>query len=995
METGPALVLQRLVESTADGILAFDTDCRYTVWNPGMERIAGVRAADVLGKIAFDVFPFLVTTGEDSFFREALAGRSVVATDREFVIPQSGRRGFFEGRYSPLHDASGRVIGGFAVIRDVTELRRDEEERLTLARADAARAEAEAAVRRFAFLAEASEALSSSLDLAATLRELARIVLPTLGDMCIVDLAGEGSLRRVAAEHVREDKRALLDELCLRCPETLDSPRPAARVLRSGVPELLEEVSADVVAAHTEGPEHAALIRAIGVRSHIAVPLVARGLTLGAISVAITESTRRYGQEDMRLALELARRAALAVDNARLHGALTLSERRFRAVADQSPLAMQMVEPSGRLVRVNQAWEKLWGVTLAEIPDYNLLADPQLEALGVTPVMRRAFAGESVEIPPTRYDPNATLRDRSRHDDPLRWVRTFAYPIKDDAGAVREVVLVQEDVTGHVRATEQLQALADAGRTLGGSLDAGLSLDELTRVVVPRLADLCAVALAGADGAHERVAVFHADADVVARTRQLFDRFPHGPFRRLADGETEWAWIVTSGMLELVARSPEHLALLRGMGFSSWVAVPLVARGVPLGVLLLAQLESGRRCSRDDVALAHDLAMRAAAAVDNERLYTQLRDEDRRKDEFLATLAHELRNPLAPIRSGLEVLRITPAGAQATEAREVMDRQVAHMVRLVDDLLDVSRVTQGKIELHSEAVDASVIVSAALEVGRPVLEARGLALDVRVPETPVVLRGDPTRLVQIVSNLLVNAAKFTPTGGHVTLEVERDGDGVVLRVRDDGIGIPKGMLAAVFEMFVQVKRPTTDGHGGLGVGLTLVRRLVELHGGRVWAESEGPGRGSTFVVRLPAGVALPGTTESRPLPPRAVRRARTILLVDDHVDGAAMLAAVLELDGHVVHRVTTAAAALEVIGDLQPDAALLDIGLPGMDGYELARRIRARSDVAGVLLVAVTGWGQAADRRRSREAGFDHHMTKPVEPEALARLLAAIARPPA
>lgn len=282
------MVLQRLVESTADGILAFDTECRYTLWNPEMERIAGVRAAEVIGKSAFDVFPFLVTTGEDRFFREALAGKTVVATDREFVVPQSGRHGFFEGRYAPLVDPGGHVIGGFAVIRDVTELRRHEQERLALARVDAGRAEAEAAARRFAFLAQASEALSSSLDLTATLRELARIVLPTLGDLYIVDLVVDGALQRVAAEHVRPEKRPLLEELRLRFPPTFDAPHPAARVLRSGVHELLADVSEEIIVGHTGGADHAALIRAIGVRSHLAVPLVARGLTLGAISVAIT-----------------------------------------------------------------------------------------------------------------------------------------------------------------------------------------------------------------------------------------------------------------------------------------------------------------------------------------------------------------------------------------------------------------------------------------------------------------------------------------------------------------------------------------------------------------------------------------------------------------------------------------------------------------------------------------------------------------------------------
>jgi CheY-like chemotaxis protein len=312
------------------------------------------------------------------------------------------------------------------------------------------------------------------------------------------------------------------------------------------------------------------------------------------------------------------------------------------------------------------------------------------------------------------------------------------------------------------------------------------------------------------------------------------------------------------------------------------------------------------------------------------------------------------------------------------------------MRRLIDDLLDVSRVSRGKIELRRSPLDVAQVVQQAIEVSAPMLEAGGLTLIQKFEPSPgLIVDGDGTRLALVLGNLLNNAAKFTPRGGSVTLAVRRDAADVELRVTDTGIGIPPDMLGRVFDMFVQVGRE----HGGLGIGLTMVRRLVELHGGRVWAESEGEGKGSTFVVRLPL-VTPAVATETKtptPTPPIASRR---ILVVDDNVDAAKMLAVLLELDHHVVRRAASAAEALEVLRTFKAEIALLDIGLPGMSGLDLARAIRADASLAGILLVAVTGWGQEDDLRRSREAGFDRHLTKPTEAEELAEVIASYGRPP-
>jgi PAS domain S-box-containing protein len=784
---------------------------------------------------------------------------------------------------------------------------------------------------------------------------------------------------------------------------------------------LLPEVTPDVVASHTRDQEHARLIRRLGMRSHLAVPLVARGNTVGVIGIGITESDRRYTEADVAFAMDLARRVALAVDNARLYraaqrelmerrrveDALRLSEERFRAMFEQSPLSTQIFAPDGLTQRVNAAWEALWGVPRDRITDYNVRQDPQLLARGIAGHIERAFAGHAVEIPAIRYDPEETIPDRSAHRDPVRWVRAFAYPVKDDGGALREVVLMHEDVTVRVHAQEQLRAseeatrlLADVAQILGASLNAEVTLRNLAQVLVPRLADFCAVDLIGVADTLERVSVCHRDPGKGALVAEVFRRFPprrssrHGVWRVIQSGEPEWAEAITDAMLESVAHDPEHLRLLRELGLRSFVCVPLVARGAAIGALSLVYAESQRRYRESDLALARDLARRAAAAVDNARLYQRLREEDRRKDEFLATLAHELRNPLAPLRSGLDALRMSPSAAQAERTRQIMARQLSHMVRLVDDLLDVSRVTRAQIELRHEQLDLTSVVGMALEVSGPAVEAARLQLTVRLPDTPITLYGDRTRLAQVLSNLLNNAAKYTPAGGRIEVGARREGAEVVIEVSDTGIGIPQEMLAEVFEMFTQVASAQTHRQGGLGIGLTLVRRLVELHGGRVWAESAGLGQGSTFVVHLPANADEAAAQRPSEPSPRHKAPARRVLVVDDNVDAAEMLSMLLELDGHQVRSATNALAALELVREFTPEVAFLDIGLPDMNGLELARTLRTRPELAGALLVAVTGWGQEEDRRQSRDAGFDHHLTKPVDVRDVRALLQAYAERP-
>jgi PAS domain S-box-containing protein len=375
------------------------------------------------------------------------------------------------------------------------------------------------------------------------------------------------------------------------------------------------------------------------------------------------------------------------------------------------------------------------------------------------------------------------------------------------------------------------------------------------------------------------------------------------------------------------------------------------------------------------------------------QLAEQLAQADRRKDEFLAMLAHELRNPLAPIRTALQIVKMSAATtSQAEPAWQMMERQVQQLIRLVDDLLDVSRITHGQIHLRPEHVELAAVVAAGLETSRPLIEARRHELTVALPPEPLWLQADLTRLAQVCSNLLNNAAKYTEEGGHIWLTAQRLGNEVVLRVRDTGIGMTPEMLTQAFDLFAQADRSLDRSQGGLGIGLTLVRSLVRLHGGSVQAFSDGPGKGSEFVVRLPV---LEGVQPAGPAPEGAngAGPCRRILVVDDNADAANTLAQFLGMTGHEVRTAYSGPVALEVARAFRPEVVLLDIGMPGMDGYEVARRLRREPGLERVLLLALTGYGHDEDRRLSRAARIDHHLVKPVEPEALKALLAAPASP--
>jgi signal transduction histidine kinase/DNA-binding response OmpR family regulator len=548
--------------------------------------------------------------------------------------------------------------------------------------------------------------------------------------------------------------------------------------------------------------------------------------------------------------------------------------------------------------------------------------------------------------------------------------------------------------------TRRFAFLAGASKVLNTSLeeDHQTRARGLLHLVVPLFSDFSALSIVNENGSALPIMMAYVDAangrqfHVQAADESLHPALTDAAQRVLESKELE--------RLESIAAEPAIRRRPSGategeatvgpdFALTSALVLPLVARGKLLGVLTLAVGASARTYSEADVALASDLAGRASIALDNARLHRSVKESDQRKNEFLAMLAHELRNPLAPIRNACHILGLDRSlNPQTSQARDIIERQVQHVVRLVDDLLDVSRITQNKIQLQIAPVDVSVAVVRAVEMSKPLIDSKRHQLMVTLSPQPLLVNADLLRLAQVLTNLLNNAAKYTPEGGRISISVAREGRQAVFRVRDSGIGIRADMLASVFDLFTQAERALDRSQGGLGIGLTLVKSLVDLHGGKVQAFSAGLNQGSEFVVHLPVLDRTPRTSapkdEAAKIEPSVSRR---VLVVDDHVDAAKSLATLVTAWGHDVRLAHTGPAALEVAAAFAPQLVLLDIGLPGMDGYEVAERIRRDLGMKDTLVAALTGYGQDEDRQRSQQVGIDVHLVKPIDLDILQKLL--------
>ena len=538
-------------------------------------------------------------------------------------------------------------------------------------------------------------------------------------------------------------------------------------------------------------------------------------------------------------------------------------------------------------------------------------------------------------------------------------------------------------------ATRRSEFLAFASRELGASLNIDESMERLLQMLVPGLADyaLLSVPLEGDEllmccGGHGSPPQLLPGLDVL----------PGALARAMREARNTELAIQPSGALP---ESVRHLQM-----------IPLRSGERTVAMLALGHAREPSAHAAADQATVDELVSRAAIALENARLYSNLKREmarskeaeeklkeaSRRKDEFLAMLSHELRNPLAPIRNAAEVMRrIAPADPGIAWAREVVERQVTHLAQLVDDLLDVSRITQGKIALKKEAVELGKVIQHSVDTARSFMETKRHHLTVNVSSTPIWVHGDFARLSQVIGNILNNAAKYTADGGRIELAASAERGEALISVRDNGIGIDGALLPHVFELFTQGERSLDRSQGGLGVGLTVVERLVDLHQGRVEVKSEGLGKGSLFRVILPCVSEVTHGDEETAIRPSGavVVEGRRVLVVDDNIDAAESIAVFLRLEGHEVRTVSDGPQAVAIAQVFAPHVAVIDIGLPGMNGYEVARRVRLKGAESPALLIALTGYGQKEDRARSEEAGFDHHFVKPADPRLIQSAIAA------
>ncbi len=949
--------LRLVLDHAAVYLARYGRDRRFRFVNRSYAERFGVRPEDIVGKPMADVIGQHAYELVRQYVDVVLSGRHV---EFELEVPYKvlGRR-FMHCAYEPERDASGKVEGWVAVINDITERKRAEQ-RLTV-----------------------QNGVTRSLAESATLNEAAPKILQAICDYLGWDVG--------ALWYVDQPYRVL------RCSEVWH---------RSSIPNLQFETSCrqstfqpgiglpgrvwasagavwipDVV--KDANFSRASAAAAEGLHGAFAFPIVLNDEVLGVIEFFSPEI--RQPEEDLlQVMTAIGSQIGQFIERRRAEAALRDSEQRFRLMAETVPSVIWTAAPDGTMTYANERWSEYCGLT----PEQSTRGWPEF-VLHPEDHQRCVAAWKAALQQGSNYEIEVRIR---RHDGAYRWFVTRAVPRRDASGSIVQWFGTATDIDDRKHAEQTTRFLADASAELAELMDYESTLQKLAALAVPHFADWCVVDIQDADGSVSQLAVSHVDPEKVQLGRELHLKYPSHPSETrgvrqvIRTGEAEWAAAIPDEMLVALTKSEDHLRLIRNLGLKSYICVPLKSRTHVLGTFTFVTAESGRVYNADDVRAAEDLAHRAVIAIENAKLLATLQESDRRKDEFLAMLAHELRNPLAPIRNAVQIFRAkgTPA-PELQWATEVIDRQVHQMTRLVDDLLDVSRITRGKIELRKELVELSTVVNIAIEASRPLIEKRGHQLMLTISPQPIRLHADPTRLAQVVLNLLNNAAKYTDQGGRVWVTADQEGNRVIVRVRDNGIGIPPEMRAHIFDLFAQVDCSVERSEGGLGIGLTLVQRLVEMHGGSVAVHSDGPGKGSEFVVSLPVATDIKcdgpqGTARGDQASALVPRR---MLVVDDNRDAADSLGMLLGMMGHEVHTAHDGLEAVEAAAALQPDVILLDIGLPKMNGYEVARRIREQEGDTEIVLIALTGWGQAEDRRRSKEAGFDHHLTKPVAFDAL------------
>jgi PAS domain S-box-containing protein len=828
--------LRHVLATVNDMVLVLDRELRYIYVNDRMVEASGIPREAIVGRRLREVFP---DAADSLLERELLRVLQENAT-RHFEFYHAAYDRWFDNRAYPTLD------GLILVTTEITERKKNES--------------------RQRLLGEAGRILGSSLDFEATLSDVCRSFVPSFADWCSLDLLSEGGLpRRIQVAHKDPAMVELARDFRRRYPPSADDQRGVMKVLRTGEPEVVPEITDEMLVRAARDEEHLRSMRSLGLRSLLIVPLAASGRTIGALTLVMTSSARRFNDADLGVAVEIASRAALAVENARLFAEATEAIR----VRDEALTLHRGIE------------EKL---TLLVEASGSLSASLDLSSVlgAVLALSRQLISADAYAV--WRYRPESG-----------RW-----------------------------------------GIELGSGLSEEYQQSTISVVKeTPSMPDNAIIA--------EDV----RECDYLGDRIQAYER----------------------------------------EGISSLMSIPLKVHGSVSGSLVF-YYRSLHRFDEIEVRVGTALSNLAGSAIGTAELYKGLRDNDRRKDEFLAMLAHELRNPLSAISNAVRLSRQSQVAEDALEwSKDVIERQTGKLARLIDDLLDVSRITRGKIQLKKELVDARRVLDSALDAVKPLMDERKHEVTVWTDPRTLPLEADPIRLEQIFINLMTNAAKYTEAGGRISVTAEKKEGTLVFAVRDNGIGIHPDSLPTMFELFAQGERSIARSDGGLGIGLTIVRKLVEMHGGSVSGQSEGQNKGSVFTVRLPAADEHSVGKAAAPVAPARRQRCSRILIVDDNADTLRGMAKLLKLLGHEVATAHDGPSGLEAARNFRPNVVLLDIGLPGMNGYEIAPLLRREEYGDKLRIIAISGYGQEEDRRRSREAGFDHHLVKPIDHDALLTLL--------
>jgi len=919
-----AAYLAAIVRFSDVAIYSEDVEGTITSWNPAAERLYGYQASEALGHSIYLIIPEERHAEEADVQRRIHAGEHVGHYDTVRVT-KGGERLDVSMVASPIRNAAGALVGVSKVARDITA-QKDIEAKLSLK--------------------------SALIDLSSD------AIFAWYPDDGIVEW-NTGSERLYGYSRTEAIGRVSHDLLRTVHPDSLDTTLSRLADRQEWTGELRHRTR--------DGRE-------VIVDSRLQV------IKIGDRSLVLETNrdvTERRRAEEIRA--------------------------RLAAIVESSDDAIIGMNLDGTIAAWNDAAEQMYGFTAAEVIGRSIrIVVPKDRQEEESAVLDRIGRGEHVE----HFE---TIRCRT--DGTSFPVSLSLSPIRDDAGRVTGASKIARDITERKRATQQAAFLAEAGAVLAGSLEYATTLKTVANMAVPSIADWCAVDILTQDRKLERLAVAHVDPSKIDLARTIRSRYddpssPYTPASVVRTGKPALVKEISDEMVVTAAHGDaERIALVRSLGLRSYMIVPLTTRGRTFGALTLATAESGRLYGDDDFRFAQDVAFRAALAVDNARAFEDAQTANRLKDEFLATLSHELRTPLNAI---LGYVRLLHSGilttAKHAHALGTIERNATALSRIVEDVLDVSRIISGKVRLNVQPVDLPRVVSEAVETILPAADAKQIRVQSILDPRAAPISGDPDRLQQIVWNLVSNAVKFTRKGGLVQVRLERVNSHVEIVISDNGIGISPDFLPHIFERFRQADSGTTREHGGIGLGLAIVRHLVELHGGTIYAASGGCDTGATFRVRLPLMIVhLETPVERRAQPTGGRERMQEelpdlgglfVLAVDDDADARALVCQILETRGARVAAVESAEEALDLVARHRPDVMIADIGMAHSDGFELIKLVRQSPDPVTQELpaAALTAYARAEDRLKVLQSGFQMHLAKPVDPAELVVAVAVLAK---